>query len=166
MKEVSINDILLYINDSIEVKNYIRKVVPYQYNEDMLSHLMIQVTNMKEDKVIEEYKHKRLKYLLFGVISKQMDPKCLNCFYRMYVLPSQYKQIEDFKFEDVVIEEDFRLEMIDDTLRHMKPWKVDLFNQYYKEGKKLREIAEERNMNIKTVMGWVYEVRDKVKKEI
>lgn len=162
------NDILLYINDSIEVKKYIKKVVPYEYKDDMLSHLLLEVTKMNQSKIINMYNQKRLKYLLFRTISNQMDPKCLNCFYRIYIEPTKYERINNYMLSYTLQpnDQDVRLEDIDDTLRHMKPWKVDLFNQYYKDGKKLREIAEERSMNIKTVMSWVYEIRDKVKKEI
>lgn len=162
------NDILLYINDSIEIKKYVRKVVPYDYKDDMLSHIMLEVTKVNQDKLRNMYRNKVLKFLIFKMIRNQMDPNCNNCFYRIYIQPSQFHIINNMNDIDVIAidEEDDRLDDIDSHLRSMKPWKVDLFNQYYREGKKLREIAEERNMNIKTVMSWVYEVRDKLKKEI
>lgn len=176
------DQILSYINDSKDIHKYIHKVVPYQYKDDMMNHLILIANNMDRDKLNIAYKTRTLHYLMFRVISNQMDPKCRNCFYREVISPIDLTDYEgDFKDNITEREELLRddiqrvikLNAIKDVLRHLKPWKVEVFKMYYEDGLNYREISEKltnpitgKNLNDRTVQRWVSEVREQIKKEI
>ena len=169
------DQILLYINTSKDIHKYIHKVVPYQYKDDMMNHIIIIAHNMDKDKLFNAYKTKTLNYLMFRIISKQMDKRCRNCFYREVISPIDLTDDEsDFKDNTGEREEMLRsdikrvvkLNEIRDTLRSMKPWKVELFKLYYEEGLNYREIGEKIGMNDRTVQRWVSEVKKQIKKQL
>lgn len=166
MTQSSLNDILLYINDNIEVKKYIKSVVPDQYVDDMKSHLLLEMTKVKIDKLNSMIQSNKLKYLAFRIVKNQMDPKCGNCFYKLMVKGSNDIELKEEFLNIKPVERDNRLDKLEDILRGMKPWKVHLFNLYYVENMNFREISELVGMNIKTVQSWVYEIRNEVKNKL
>lgn len=166
MTQSSINDILLYINDNIEIKKYIKSVVPDQYVDDMKSHLILEISKVKINKLDSMKQNNKLKYLAFRIVKNQMDPKCGNCFYKLMIKGSNDLEFKEELLDIKLIEKDNRLDKLEDILRGMKPWKVYLFNLYYIENMNFREISELVDMNIKTVQSWVYEVRNEVKNKL
>lgn len=173
----SMSSILLYINDSKEINNYLSKVVPYEYISDMKNHIILIVSEMNADKLDIAYDNDTLKFLVFRLISKQMDPRCNNCFHKTNIVSAssmtphkvyEYNNhihteddVDTFKYEDIKM-----LDKIDDLLRSLKPWKVEVFNLYYKEGLNCRQISNRIGVKRRTINRWVIEIRDIIKNKI
>lgn len=163
----SMDKILMSVYNNEEVDKYIWRVVPYSYVEDMKQHLIIEFMKVNILKLNKMFIEGSLKYLAFRIVSNQMDPKCGNCFYKKVIKPSLNNELKDINIvynEDRV--EDDRLDRIEDVLRGIKPWKVNLFRMYYEEGLNFRQISEKTGMNIKTVQSWIYEVKNILKSRL
>ncbi len=163
----SLDKLLLHIYNHPEIERYIYKVVPNRYYDDMKHHLILECHKIKEEKLNKMYNDSTLKFFIFKIIKNQMDPNCGNCFYKKIIKPSQFEEVDKIVIRDndnkIV---DDRLDMIEDCLRGLKPWKVILFKMYYEDGLNFREISQKTGMNIKTVQSWIYECRDSIKESI
>lgn len=165
------NLILEWVSMNPDINKYINFVVPKEYVGDMRSFLIMEVNKIRRDKLDKMYNNNTLKYFTFKIIKNQMSPKCDNCFYKFYIKPSKVSDefnVDIYKLvdNDLVVDNDDRLESIDNILRGMKPWKVSLFDLHYKEGFTFKEISMKVSMNIKTVQSWVYQVRDELREKL
>lgn len=174
-----INPILEWVNSSNDITRYISRLVPIRYREDMKQHLIIEISKVRPDKLITMYSCGTLRFLAFRIIKNQMDPDCTNCFFRIHMslnrntqdTQDRYHELNELSWTGDPIHTQTDIYMtkvakIENTLRYMKPWKVNLFNMYYRDGYNLREISEKVDMNIATVKSWIYEVRDELKNKL
>lgn len=171
MTQSGYNIILEWINNNQEIDKYIHRMVPFRYEDDMKQHLMIEISRVNYNKLNNMFNARTLKFLAFRIVKNHMDPDCGNCFYKKYIKPDRLS--EDIGVVKSITSQDYqelspddRILKIEDTLRGMKPWKVNLFNMYYKDGYNFREIGEKVGMNIETVKSWIYEVRNDLKNKL
>lgn len=154
-----------------QIKGRILKLVPYNLHGDMMNHIVILLYDMDDDKLAGLYSRDELVPYVMTMVYRQMNVKCKNCFYKMYI--GDHIQFEDqifFQTEeynyDKDIEHNKRLCMIYKELRHMKPWKVRAWEYYHVAGLNYRQTSEAMRINHNTIQRWVNDVMKELKNKL
>lgn len=184
-----LNEIMKFVHTDKHFEDVIRKRVPEVYRDDFYSHLYLILLEMDRDKLIKDYNNGHLKRLVFAIILHQMDPECNNCFHKKYIkLDRSRIEFDSFEnnltYQKMIEDEDYmdpfpsQLNQLHEALRHLNPWKVQMFKLHYIEGLTYREISEKykinlpklninnKEMNISTTYRWIKDIYDEVKKII
>jgi hypothetical protein len=155
--------IVMVYNDETVIK-YCRAIHP-EY-EELKSQLIIQLLDMKDNKLFDAVNNNYLQYLCFVICKRIVAGRVKGS--GMFYLAKNHLSIQEGYGIDVTIEEERNdyIEKIDSIVNNGHWYDKTLFNYHYKQGYKLREIAEMTGINIKSIAYTIKKTRDKIKKEL
>jgi len=158
------DEIIVMVYKSSTVIKYCRAIHP-EY-EELKSQLIIQLINMKDNKLFDAVNNNYLDYLCFVICKRIVAGRVKDS--GMFYLPKNHLSIQEGWGIDVSIEEE-RNDYIDDIeaiVNNGHWYDKTLFNYHYKQGYKLREIAEMTGINLKSIAYTIKKTREKIKKEL
>lgn len=158
------DDIIVMVYNNETVIKYCRAIHP-EY-EELKSQLIIQLINMKDNKLFDAVNNNYLEYLCFVICKRIVAGRVKDS--GMFYLAKNHLSIQEGWGIDVCIEEE-RNDYIDDIeniVNTLHWYDKTLFNYHYKQGYKLREIAEMTGINLKSIAYTIKKTREKIKKEL
>lgn len=135
--------------------------------EELKSQLIIQLLNMKEDKLMNAYNKNYMEYMCF-VICKRIvygRVKGSGMFYNKN-RTTNLDDLDGFDIIDETYENNPNLDMIENEINSQHWYEKILFNEYYKEGYNYREISEKYGINIKSIAYTINKTKKQIKKRI
>lgn len=156
------DELLVYCYENKAVIAYCKAICRADWQE-LKSQLIIQLIKMPEHKIQTAYEKKYLEYLCLTICKRIMAGRVKDSgdFY----LNRNNLTLEEGYGLDIADEtptDNDKLEKIDSILNNTHWYNKTLFTYHYKDGYKLREIAEMTGINLKSV---AYTI-NKTKKEI
>lgn len=154
------NEIIIYIQNSMEIETYCKSIRPLDW-EELKSELILQLFDMKENKIILAYRGNFLEYLCFKIIKR--------------ISYGTIKSTGIFYKNNIVLTDDIFPEIIDnneDLERISRIWEIVerehwyqkiLFTDYYKKGMTLKQISDKYGINIKSVFYAISRLKNKIK---
>ena len=158
------DEIIVMVYDNVNVIRYCKAITPEW--EELKSQLIIQLINMKDIKLFNAVNNNYLEYLCFVICKRILAGRVKGS--GMFYLNKNHLSIQEGWGIDVSVEEDENdyLDKIEGIVNSQHWYDKTLFNYHYKDGYKLREIAELTGINIKSIAYTIKKTRDKIKKEI
>ena len=161
------NDIVTEVYYNQNIKKYCRCLTNDW--EELISNLIIQLMNMNETKLFKAYNDKYLEYICMTI--------CKRIFYGTVPGTGMFYRkdrtnniiISDYVVEDIVEEEDTYyegLDRIEEILTTLHWYDKILFNYYYKDGYKLREIEDLTSINLKSIHANIKKTKEYIKKKL
>lgn len=161
--------------DRIVIKIYESKVIEaycrtlHNDYEELKSQLIYQLIKMPEAKMVTAETNGYLEYLCFTICKRIIygNVKDSGIFY----LNKKHLSLEEGFGYNIIddIDDDMttkKLDIVNEILNNTHWYQKILFNYHYKDGYKLREIAEMTGINIKSVAYTIRKTRDEIKKQI
>jgi len=134
--------------------------------EELKSQLIIQVMKMKDDKLFAAKEKGYLEYLCFTICKRIVygNVSGTGIFYKS----NRNVSFEEGFGADIVVEEpeNDKLDLIESIVNSKHWYDKTLFNYHYKDGYKLREIAEITGINLKSIAYTIDKTRKEIKKQI
>lgn len=158
------DDIIVKVYYSETVVKYCRAIHP-EY-EELKSQLIIQLLDMKDNKLFDAVNNNYLEYLCFVICKRIVAGRVKGS--GMFYLAKNHLSLEEGYGADITIEEERNdyLEEIDNIVNTLHWYDKTLFNYHYKMGYKLREIAEMTGINLKSIAYTIKKTREKIKREL
>lgn len=161
--------------DRIVIKIYESKVIEaycrtlHNDYEELKSQLIYQLIKMPEAKMVTAETNGYLEYLCFTICKRIIygNVKDSGIFY----LNKKHLSLEEGFGYNIIddVDDDMttkKLDIVNEILNNTHWYQKILFNYHYKDGYKLREIAEMTGINIKSVAYTIRKTRDEIKKQI
>ena len=161
--------------DRIVIKIYESKVIEaycrtlHNDYEELKSQLIYQLIKMPEAKMVTAETNGYLEYLCFTICKRIIygNVKDSGIFY----LNKKHLSLEEGYGYNIIDDVDDdnttkKLDIVNEILNNTHWYQKILFNYHYKDGYKLREIAEMTGINIKSVAYTIRKTRDEIKKQI
>lgn len=158
------DEIIVKVYHNVNVIKYCRAIHPEW--EELKSQLVIQLINMKDNKLFDAVNNNYLEYLCFVICKRIVAGRVKDS--GMFYLAKNHLSIQEGWGIDISIEEE-RNDYIDEIeiiVNNGHWYDKTLFNYHYKQGYKLREIAELTGINIKSIAYTIKKTREKIKKEL
>lgn len=161
---MSKDDIIVEIYQNTSIVRYCKSISNEW--EELKSQLIIQLMKMKDDKLFVAKEKGYLEYLCFTICKRIVygNVSGTGIFYKS----SRNVSFEEGFGADIEIEEsqDDRLDLIEGIVNSKHWYEKTLFNYHYKDGYKLREIAEITGINLKSIAYTIDKTRKEIKKRI
>lgn len=156
LKNIMLNEILLFIYNSEKINESIKKICQNKVKEDDIkSHLLIQIIDMDKEKVEEAYRNNYLEFLCIRIIMNQYISNH-SSYSKLYGKNKKVEYIDNLTFlnetqidmkehnENQInknMDDKFlrltdrdKVEYINRILLHIKPANAFLFRLYYFDG--------------------------------
>lgn len=157
------DEILIYIYNNKNIIAYC-KTICFNNWEELKSQLIIQLIKMPDSKLQQAQQRNYLEYLCF-VICKRIVAGRVKDSGEFYLNKNHVSLEEgwglDIKDEDFT--ENSKLEKIEAEVNKLHWYSKILFNYAYKDGYKLREIAELTGINLKSVSYTINKTKKQIK---
>lgn len=159
------DDIIVVIYQSKQVIAYCRTICPSEW-EELKSQLIIQLVKMKEPKLLTAHQNNYLEYLCFTICKRILYGNVKDS--GMFYLNKKHLSLEEGYGADVAVESPTNdyLDKVDEILNTIHWYNKILFNYHYKQGYKLREIAEITGINIKSIAYTISKTRKEIKNKL
>lgn len=156
------DEILIYIYNNKEIIAYCKSICFNDW-EELKSQLIIQLIRMPDYKLLQAQQRNYLEYLCF-VIAKRILAGRVKDSGHFYLTKNNLSLEEGYGLDiaDEDITDNDNLEKIESIVNATHWYQKTLFNMHYKDGYKLREIAEITGINLKSISYTI----NKTKKEI
>jgi hypothetical protein len=161
--------IVIKIYESKIIESYCRTL--HSDYEELKSQLIYQLLKMPEAKMITAETNGYLEYMCFVICKRIVIGRVKDS--GMFYLNKKHLSLEEGYGVDKIDEstdDDYlsikKLDKITEILNGSHWYNKILFNYHYKDGYKLREIAEMTGINIKSVAYTIKKTRDEIKKQI
>ena len=146
---------------------YCRTITP-EYDE-LKSQLIIQLIQMPESKLITAEQNNYLEYLCFTICKRILAGRVKGS--GMFYLAKNHLSIQEgwgIDKADESIDDDTikKVDDINDIVNNLHWYSKTLFNLHYKDGYKLREIAEMTGINLKSIAYDIKKTRNEIKKQL
>lgn len=167
--------------DRIVVKMHESKVIDaycrtlHNDHEELKSQLIFQLLKMPEAKMVQAETNGYLEYMCFVickriVIGRVKDTGIFNIFKGGSRNNLSIEEGWGLNKADDETDYDYlsikKIDDINEVLNETHWYNKTLFNYHYKDGYKLREIAEMTGINIKSVAYTIKKTRDEIKKQL
>jgi hypothetical protein len=144
------------------------KTISIEYDE-LKSQLIIQLIQMPEHKIVTAQEKGYLEYMCFVICKRIVAGRVKGS--GMFYLAKNHLSIQEgwgIDKTDESIEDDSlkKIDDINDIINSGHWYNKILFNFHYKDGYKLREIAEMTGINLKSVAYTISKTRDEIKKQL
>lgn len=162
------DEIVVMMYNSDIILRYCRTIHP-EYDE-LKSQLIIQLMNMKDQKLFDAYNKGYLEYMCFVICKRIIAGRVKDT--GMFYLPKNHLSIQegygvDRSDEDL---DDYnsnkKIDRINDIVNSGHWYNKTLFNLFYKDGYKLREISAMTGINLKSVSYTIKKTREEIKKQL
>jgi hypothetical protein len=160
--------IIIKIYESKAIESYCRTL--HNDYEELKSQLIYQLIKMPEVKMVTAETNGYLEYLCFTICKRILygNVKDSGIFYlnKKHLSLEEgygYNIIDDSTDDDNTLR---NLDIVNEIVNNQHWYSKILFNYHYKDGYKLREIAEMTGINIKSVAYTIRKTRDEIKKQI
>jgi hypothetical protein len=161
------DEIVVMMYESDIILRYCRTITP-EYDE-LKSQLIIQLIQMPEHKLTTALERGYLEYLCFVICKRIVAGRVKDS--GMFYLPKNHLSLEEGYGLDRADEstEDETLRKIDDITDIVNSchwYEKTLFNYFYNDGYKLREIADMTGINLKSVAYTIKKTRQEIKNKL
>jgi hypothetical protein len=160
--------IIIKIYESKVIEAYCRTL--HNDYEELKSQLIYQLIKMPESKMVTAETNGYLEYLCFTICKRILygNVKDSGIFYlnKKHLSLEEgygYNIIDDSTDDDNTLR---NLDIVNEIVNGQHWYNKTLFNYHYRDGYKLREIAEMTGINIKSVAYTIRKTRDEIKKKI
>lgn len=161
------DELIVMIYQSDVIIRYCKTIHP-EYDE-LKSQLIIQLIQMPEHKILTAHQNNYLEYMCFVICKRIVAGRVKGS--GMFYLAKNHLSIQEgwgIDKTDESIEDDSlkKIDDINDIINNSHWYNKILFNFHYKDGYKLREIAEMTGINLKSVAYTIKKTRDEIKKQL
>jgi hypothetical protein len=161
------DEIIVMMYQSDIIIRYCRTITP-EYDE-LKSQLIIQLIQMPESKLITAEQNNYLEYLCFTICKRILAGRVKGS--GMFYLAKNHLSIQEgwgIDKADESIDDDTikKVDDINDIVNNLHWYSKTLFNLHYKDGYKLREIAEMTGINLKSIAYDIKKTRNEIKKQL
>jgi hypothetical protein len=135
--------------------------------EELKSQLIIQLINMKEDKLMNAYDKKYMEYMCFVICKRIVYGRVKGS--GMFYMANRTSSLDEGYGWDIIDETYVTnpyLDMIEAEVNKEHWYDKILFNEYYKDGYNYREISEKYGINIKSIAYTINKTKKQIKKRI
>lgn len=137
--------------------------------DELKSQLIIQLIQMPEHKLITAEQNNYLEYMCFVICKRILAGRVKGS--GMFYLAKNHLSLEEGYGADKADESTDddavrKIDDINDIVNNCHWYSKILFNFHYKDGYKLREIAEMTGINLKSVAYDIKKTRDEIKKQL
>lgn len=162
------NEIIEIVYDNTSIIKYCKHFTNEW--EELKSQLVIQLYNMKYEKLLLAYNNGYLEYMCMTICKRIMYGNVPNTgfFYK----PDRFADsiiieecLEDITNEDEQHQNEL-LQKIDDILNTLHWYDKTLFEYYYKQGYKLREISDMTEINLKSIHANIKKTKEYIKNKL
>jgi hypothetical protein len=161
------DDIIVMMYESDIILRYCKAITP-EYDE-LKSQMIIQLIQMPEHKILTAYQKNYLEYMCFVICKRIVAGRVKGS--GMFYLAKNHLSIQegwgvdraDESIDDETIK---KIDDINDIINSAHWYNKILFNFHYKDGYKLREIADMTGINIKSVAYTIKKTRDEIKNKL
>ena len=149
------------------ILRYCRTIHP-EYDE-LKSQLIIQLIKMPDIKLITAEQRGYLEYLCFVICKRIVAGRVKDS--GMFYLAKNHLSIQEGWGLDKAEEPDEnvdndKIDKINGIVDNLHWYNKTLFNYHYKDGYKLREIAEMTGINLKSIAYTIKKTREEIKKKL
>jgi DNA-directed RNA polymerase specialized sigma subunit len=161
------NEIIISMYQSDIILRYCRTIHP-EYDE-LKSQLIIQLIKMPDIKLITAEQRGYLEYLCFVICKRIVAGRVKDS--GMFYLAKNHLSIQEGWGLDKAEEPDEnvdndKIDKINGIVDNLHWYNKTLFNYHYKDGYKLREIAEMTGINLKSIAYTIKKTREEIKKKL
>jgi DNA-directed RNA polymerase specialized sigma subunit len=161
------DEIIVMMYQSDIIIRYCRTITP-EYDE-LKSQLIIQLIQMPEIKLITAEQNNYLEYLCFTICKRILAGRVKGS--GMFYLAKNHLSIDEgwgIDKADESIDDDTikKVDDINDIVNNLHWYSKTLFNLHYRDGYKLREIAEMTGINLKSIAYDIKKTRNEIKKQL
>ena len=161
--------IIIKIHESRIIEAYCRTL--HREHEELKSQLVYQLIKMPESKMVTAETNGYLEYMCFTICKRIVYGRVKDSgIFNIFKGGSRNNENIDKAYSVVdenTDEEPYKdIDVINEILNGKHWYNKTLFNYHYKDGYKLREIAEMTGINIKSVAYTIKKTRDEIKKQI
>ena len=161
------DEIIVMMYQSDIIIRYCRTITP-EYDE-LKSQLIIQLIQMPEVKLTTALQKGYLEYLCFVICKRILAGRVKGS--GMFYLAKNHLSISEgwgIDKADESIDDDTikKVDDINDIVNNLHWYSKTLFNLHYRDGYKLREIAEMTGINLKSIAYDIKKTRNEIKKQL
>ncbi len=157
------SELLVYCYENKNVIAYCKSICRNDW-EELKSQLIVQLIKMPDYKLITAYQKNYLEYLCL-VICKRIIAGRVKDSGHFYLNRKNLSLDEGYGLDiaDVDTSDNDKLQKIEDIVNTTHWYNKTLFNYHYKDGYKLREIAEMTGINLKSISYTINKTRKEIK---
>jgi len=159
------DEIIVEMYQSDIILRYCKAITP-EYDE-LKSQLIIQLIQMPDNKLFTAKQKGYLEYMCFVICKRIVAGRVKGS--GMFYMAKNHLSLQEGYGLDVTTEdvkESDYMDKIEQIINNIHWYDRTLFNYHYKQGYKLREIAEMTGINLKSIAYTIKKTRDKIKKEL
>lgn len=159
------DEIIISVYGNKKIIAYCKTISPSDW-EELKSQLVIQLIKMKEPKLLRAQQSNYLEYLCFTICKRILYGNVKDS--GMFYLNKKHLSLEEGYGADVTVENESNdyLDKIDEILNSIHWYQKILFNYHYKQGYKLREIADMTGINLKSISYTINKTRNEIKNKL
>ena len=160
------DELLVFCYQNKNIIAYCKSICRSDWQE-LKSQLIIQLIKMPDHKLQTAYQKKYLEYLCL-VICKRIVAGRVKDSGDFYLTKNNLSLEEGYGLDiaEETLEDSDKLQKVEDEIQKLHWYSKTLFNMHYRDGYKLREIADITGINLKSISYTINKTKKEIKNKL